>query len=205
MSQFWYDAETTERLTQEVLKLAEIHINENNNNDGVDDDDNKTKFTIACVSCPTLFKRLHEILRDRCLINKSYLDNIEIKLFEYDRRFEKLYNNTNGDSENNLENFIFYDYNKPLEMNIKYKNKFNLVIADPPYIAEECMLKTCMTIRYLLINSTNSKIIVCTGELMNDLLNKCLNMKQCINFEPKHARNLANQFKCFANYNTYYL
>ena len=98
-------------------------------------------------------------------------------------------------------------------MNEKYKNKFHLVIADPPYISEECIIKTSMTIRYLLFNSNSiddstscRKIIVCTGQLMKDLLGKCLNLKQCVNFEPKHERNLANEFKCYTNYEmTYHL
>jgi hypothetical protein len=76
-----------------------------------------------------------------------------------------------------------------------------------------------MSIRYLLFNTNNElnvneedsckacrKIIVCTGQLMKDLLEKCLNLKQCVNFEPTHERNLANEFKCYTNYKMkYYL
>ena len=75
-----------------------------------------------------------------------------------------------------------------------------------------------MSIRYLLFNSNSElneedssnktcrKIIVCTGQLMKDLLEKCLNLKQCFNFEPKHERNLANEFRCYTNYEMkYYL
>ncbi len=183
-------------MTKEVLKVAKDFLDKNQSE----------TFSIACVSCPTLYTNLYSVLNNDILA-KDYYSRIEIKLLEFDNRFDAVFNN-----DINNENFIFYDYNKPLDIDSKYKNKFHLVIADPPYIAEECIIKTSMTIRYLLFNSNIElnlddcrKIIVCTGQLMKELLEKCLNLKQCLNFEPRHERNLANEFRCYTNYKTFYL
>ena len=70
-------------------------------------------------------------------------------LLEYDRRFE-IY----GDD------FVFYDYNKPLELPKALQiEPFDLVIADPPFLSEECLRKTAQTIKFL----AKGKILLCTG------------------------------------------
>lgn len=70
---------------------------------------------------------------------------------EYDRRFE-----TYG------ENFIFYDYKEPLNLppDKLEKNSFDLVVADPPFLSDECLGKVAETIRYLAKN----KVLLCTGQ-----------------------------------------
>ena len=159
-----------------------------------------------------MFSNLYSIINDN-INNENFYSKLDFKLFEYDNRFDQAFNSINYETNEKIENFIFYDYNKPLDINSKYKNKFHLVIADPPYIADECIIKTSITIRYLLFNSNEElntenccqKIIICTGQLMKDLLEKCLNLKQCINFEPKHERNLANEFRCYTNYEPNFL
>ena len=70
-------------------------------------------------------------------------------LLEYDRRFE-IY----GDG------FVFYDYNKPLELPKALQiEPFDLVIADPPFLSEECLRKMAQTIKFL----AKGKILLCTG------------------------------------------
>ena len=74
-------------------------------------------------------------------------------LLEYDRRFE-IY----GDD------FVFYDYNKPLELPKALQTEpFDLVIADPPFLSEECLQKTAQTIKLL----AKGKILLCTGTLID--------------------------------------
>lgn len=114
-----------------------------------------TTFNIACVSCPTLFKYLHHYLKelkDHPDVEnfKENIEKIDIKLFEYDKRFE-LYG----------EDFLFYDYNKPLEIDTKLDKYFDLIISDPPYLSQECHIKTGMTVRK--IGKDDFKLIVCTG------------------------------------------
>lgn len=71
-------------------------------------------------------------------------------LFEYDRRFAAY-----GDD------FVFYDYNEPLSLpgNVAARS-FDVVLADPPYLSEECLSKVADTVKYL----GKGKVLLCTGE-----------------------------------------
>jgi len=71
-----------------------------------------------------------------------------IVCLEFDRRFSCF-----GDS------FIFYDYNEPVALPAELKQLFDLVVADPPFLSEECLHKTAQTVQYL----TAKKILLCTG------------------------------------------
>ncbi|XP_063506670.1 EEF1A lysine methyltransferase 1 isoform X9 [Pongo pygmaeus] len=93
---------------------------------------------IACVSAPSVYQKLRELCRE----------NFSIYIFEYDKRFA-MYG----------EEFIFYDYNNPLDLPERIAaHSFDIVIADPPYLSEECLRKTSETIKYL----TRGKILLCT-------------------------------------------
>ncbi|XP_023046428.1 EEF1A lysine methyltransferase 1 isoform X2 [Piliocolobus tephrosceles] len=93
---------------------------------------------IACVSAPSVYQKLRELCRE----------NFTIYIFEYDKRFA-VYG----------EEFIFYDYNNPLDLPERIAaHSFDIVIADPPYLSEECLRKTSETIKYL----TRGKILLCT-------------------------------------------
>ena len=95
---------------------------------------------IACLCAPTLYKKLLSIKPEGC----------EAKIFEYDRRFAVF-----------GEDFIFYDYKKPLDLPASItEHSFDLVFADPPFLSEECLTKTAETIKYL----AKEKIILCTGK-----------------------------------------
>ncbi|XP_022430176.1 EEF1A lysine methyltransferase 1 isoform X1 [Delphinapterus leucas] len=94
---------------------------------------------VACVSAPSVYQKLRELHRD----------DFSICIFEYDQRFA-IYG----------EEFIFYDYNNPVDLPEKIAaHSFDIVIADPPYLSEECLRKTSETIKYL----TRGKILLCTG------------------------------------------
>ena len=41
-----------------------------------------------------------------------------------------------------------------------------------------------------------------TGAVMESLAWELLNLRVCTNFIPRHARNLANEFRCYSNYKT---
>lgn len=71
-----------------------------------------------------------------------------VTLFEYDRRFAAY-----------GEDFKFYDYKTPLEIPREKSGYYDLVIADPPFLSEDCLAKTAVSIKYL----TKDKIILCTG------------------------------------------
>ncbi|XP_018427516.1 PREDICTED: protein-lysine N-methyltransferase N6AMT2 [Nanorana parkeri] len=129
---------------------------------------------IACVSAPSIYQKL-----------KGLAGDVSICLLEYDRRFSVY-----GDD------FIFYDYNNPLDLPDRLQPRScDIVLADPPFLSEECLSKTADTIRYL----TKGKILLCTGAVMEDLVMKILGLKVC-HFIPKHTRSLANEFRCYSNY-----
>ena len=96
-------------------------------------------FRIACVSAPTAYKKIKELNLSNCMV----------KCLEYDERFKVF-----GDD------FQFYDYKDPLNLPLDMKQAFDIVIADPPFLSEECLCKTAVTIKYL----AKEKIILCTGE-----------------------------------------
>ncbi|XP_046697906.1 EEF1A lysine methyltransferase 1 isoform X2 [Silurus meridionalis] len=66
---------------------------------------------------------------------------------------------------------------------------------DPPYLSEECLSKVAVTVKYL----TKSKILLCTGAIMEEHARKLMDVKIC-SYLPKHNHNLANEFRCYVNY-----
>ncbi|XP_043470889.1 EEF1A lysine methyltransferase 1-like isoform X2 [Leptopilina heterotoma] len=105
-------------------------------------------------------------------------------IFEFDKRFSAF-----------GSDFIYYDYNEPLNFPSQLKENYDLVITDPPFLSEECFTKTASTIKSI----AKEKIIVCTGAIMEEHVEKLLNLKKC-EFLPKHKNNLANEFFCYANF-----
>ncbi|XP_063807700.1 EEF1A lysine methyltransferase 1 [Pseudophryne corroboree] len=132
---------------------------------------------IACVSAPSIYQKLKGLAGE----------DASVCLLEYDRRFSVY-----GDD------FVFYDYSRPLDLPERLRqHSFDIVLADPPYLSEECLHKTAETIRYL----TKGKILLCTGAVMDALVTQLLGLKMC-QFIPKHTRSLANEFRCYTNYET---
>ncbi|BFZ09484.1 hypothetical protein BsWGS_12523 [Bradybaena similaris] len=129
---------------------------------------------IACVSSPTVYRQIVGFKPS----------TVEVKCLEYDEKFKMF-----GD------NFIFYDFNKPLNLDSSLKHHFDVVIADPPFLSEECLTQTAMTVKYL----TKDKIILCTGAVMENLAHKLLNVSPC-QFRPTHQNQLQNEFLCYTNY-----
>ncbi|XP_034834089.1 EEF1A lysine methyltransferase 1 [Maniola hyperantus] len=129
---------------------------------------------VALISCPTLFVSVKRQLGNRA----------NVTLLEYDRRFE-----VHG------SDFIYYDYNSPDKLPADLEHTFDLVIADPPFLSEECITKISKTIQLL----AKEKIVVCTGAVMKEHAEKLLSLKQC-DFKPQHRNNLANEFSCYANF-----
>ena len=83
-----------------------------------------------------------------------------VKLFEYDKRFASV---ATGD-------FVYFDYKNPMsfgqttsDSEINLREYFDIVIADPPFLSEECMTKTSVTVKYLA--KADAKLLFCTGKL----------------------------------------
>ncbi|XP_075983241.1 EEF1A lysine methyltransferase 1 [Anticarsia gemmatalis] len=134
---------------------------------------------VALISCPTLYSPLKDQLRTQSG------DRATVRLLEYDNRFLQLA----------AMDFIHYDYNEPLKLPPEMSHSYDLVIADPPFLSEECLTKTSETIKHL----AKDKIVVCTGAIMKEHVEKLLNLKVC-QFKPGHRNNLANEFCSYANF-----
>ncbi|XP_053184775.1 EEF1A lysine methyltransferase 1 [Scomber japonicus] len=133
---------------------------------------------IACVSAPSVYQKLKQGVVDGS-------DRVSAVVLEYDRRFA-----TYGDD------FIFYDYSEPLSFQSRVApQSFDVVLADPPYLSEECLGKVAKTIKYL----SKGKVLLCTGAIMESVAKELLDLKMC-SFLPQHKRNLSNEFRCFVNY-----
>uniref|UniRef100_A0A3Q3FGQ4 EEF1A lysine methyltransferase 1 n=1 Tax=Labrus bergylta TaxID=56723 RepID=A0A3Q3FGQ4_9LABR len=133
---------------------------------------------IACVSAPSAYQKLKQGVVDGA-------DRVSAVVLEYDRRFAAY-----GDD------FIFYDYNEPLSLPAHVApQSFDIVLADPPYLSEECLSKVAKTIQYL----SKGKVLLCTGAIMEKCAKQLLDVRMC-SFLPKHNRNLSNEFRCFVNY-----
>ena len=90
------------------------------------------------MSAPTLYIAL----------KKLYGQNCKVRLFEHDKRFARF-----------GSDFTFYDYKSPLEIPRDLRESFDVVFADPPFLSEECLTKTAVTVKFL----AKEKIVLCTG------------------------------------------
>lgn len=79
--------------------------------------------------------------------------SLTVTLFEYDQRFKAF-----------GPNYVPYDYKFPLDVPRDLSNSYDLVVADPPFLSDECLTKTAITIKFL----TKRDIVLCTG-----IFNKC--------------------------------
>lgn len=106
---------------------------------------------IACVSSPTLMRFFHE--------TPEYKNGrIALTLFEFDTRFASVH----------PQEFIHFDYNRPNDIPTDKHEKFDLIIADPPFLAAECLIKTAHAMR--IMGKKEVKMILCTGAVMEDMV-----------------------------------
>ena len=77
------------------------------------------------------------------------------------------------------------------------REKFDLIVADPPYLSEDCLTKTSITVRF--ISKNESKVLLCTGAIMENLANRLLNVSKT-NLNIKHNKQLSNPFCSYSNY-----
>uniref|UniRef100_A0A0N5A5I2 Protein-lysine N-methyltransferase n=1 Tax=Parastrongyloides trichosuri TaxID=131310 RepID=A0A0N5A5I2_PARTI len=138
---------------------------------------------IGLVSSPTLMRFFRN--------TDAYKNGkISVHLFEYDRRFGEQFPN----------DYTFYDYNYPLKIDISHEKKYDYIIADPPYLSDKCLTAVSESLKFLK-KDDNSKIILCTGAIMEETAERNLNVKRT-KFNPRHSNNLSNDFCSFANYQT---
>lgn len=138
---------------------------------------NSINFRVALLSCPSLYESIKAANADGT-----------VHIFEYDKRFAAY-----------GSDFVHYDYNKGSSADYmqEFSNSFDLVIADPPFLSEECIEKIGNIIKN--IAKSNGRIVLCSGMVVADWATKYIHLKKC-EFEPQHERNLGNEFVSYANF-----
>ncbi|KAF4334557.1 NADH-ubiquinone oxidoreductase 40 kDa subunit mitochondrial [Fusarium beomiforme] len=129
--------------------------------------------TIGVVSTPSVFIAL----KNRLLV-----------LFEHDHRFSV------------FPEFVFYDFQRPLQLPAHLKGSLDSVIIDPPFFSNDCQTKFALTGRWL-VKPKSPRVIVCTGERMATIVDKLYRSLgvYATTFEPAHA-GLSNHYYCYANF-----
>lgn len=173
LSQFWYSRETSDALADMAIACQD-----------------SGDLRIACIACPSSFLALQRKIKNR-----------PITLFEYDTRFSVF-----GKS------FVKYDYADPLNLEESLLGTFNVILAgsysnsnlynlsDPPFLSEECFEKTAQTILALASADADCKIIVCTGRVQLDIVQRSLPQMKMASFQPQHENGLSNDFICITNF-----
>ncbi|KAF2869180.1 putative N6-adenine methyltransferase-domain-containing protein [Massariosphaeria phaeospora] len=175
-SQFWYDDETATILARQLLEGA------------------TDETRIAVVSAPSAFVKVKGLLS-----SGEYACKPQITLLEFDERFAV------------FKEFVHYDFQHPIRLPIELKGSFDRVICDPPFLSQDCQTKAALTVRWLAKSwtppdpsnkATSFQFISCTGERMQELIEKLYAKvgARTTTFEPKHAKGLSNEFRCYANF-----
>ena len=136
------------------------------------------KENIALLCAPSLYRAY--------LRNKDKLEDLNFALFEFDKRFSVF-----------GEGFNFYDLNKPLEIDEKHHKKYDIIVADPPFLNKETVQKVAQSMK-LLSKGENIKIFI-TGLQVKDAVKEefpDLELRENIKIEHDKQR-LQNPFGFF--------
>lgn len=168
LSQFWYNGETKQALSRLCLKLI-LQIGAKSS---------QSEVRVGLLSCPSLYNSI-----------KNVHSNGIVRIFEYDNRFA-VFN----------EDFVQYDYrciSKQIDYLDEYKEFFDIIIADPPFLSKECIENTSKIINKL--KKVDAKVILCSGQTVSEHVKEFMDLNQC-QYRPQHERNLANEFCSYANF-----
>lgn len=136
---------------------------------------NNEDFKIGLLSSPSLYSSVKSIHKN-------------VKIFEFDERFSAY-----------ADDFVHYDYNKADGDYLQpFHGYFDLIIVDPPFLSEECIEKMSIIVKNL--RKSNGKVILCSGETVEQWATKYMELTRG-QFEPKHNRNLGNEFASYSNFN----
>lgn len=137
-----------------------------------------SQLRVALLSSPSLYD----------YVRAANADGI-VHLFEYDQRFSAY-----------GSDFVQYDYNLANEPDYlsQFAGYFDLIIADPPFLSEECIEKISLIIK-LLTKPTTGKILLCSGDVVEKWAQQFMQLQRC-RFQPEHERNLGNAFASYANF-----
>ncbi|KCV72508.1 hypothetical protein H696_00102 [Fonticula alba] len=134
---------------------------------------------IVFLSSPTAYVKFKELYPDT-----------PAWLLEYDTRFAVY-----------APEFVHYDYNQPETFSPLEPGSAAVIVADPPFLSEECLTKTSATVRALSrpAGQPNTHVVLCTGLVMRPLARELLGLEMT-RWRPGHAKMLSNDFRCYSNF-----
>lgn len=152
---------------------------------------------IVIASAPSVYAAIksfpaHEIPTDH------------IYLLEHDKRFELLAG---------VGKFFYYDYKLPNDIPEFLRNKCHRLLIDPPFLEEDCQIKSAQTAFNLLVKDKHEltktgdqkfKWISSTGERMQDIIKSTYPDCRVTDFYPQHKNCLGNEFRCYTNFECKY-
>lgn len=130
---------------------------------------------VAFLSTPSLFFALEEAER------QSFF------LFDFDSKA----------TWSKDANYVYYDYNNPLEFDETLRNSFDLVVIDPPFITREVWDKYAQTAKALAVS--DEPLAIATTVIENAPFMKELFGATPTEFQPS-IPNLVYQYACFTNF-----
>ena len=135
------------------------------------------KVNIALLCTPSLYRAY--------LRNKNQMENLNVALFEFDERFSIF-----------KDAFNFYDLNKPLDIDKIHNKKYDIIVADPPFLNEETIHKVSETMR-LISNENGIKIFITGIQVENSIIKEFPELK-LTNIKIEHdKKRLQNPFGFF--------
>lgn len=138
---------------------------------------------VVFISSPTAYVAYRNMVSEQERRQNAYV-------FEYDQRFAVF-----------KSQFVLYNFNQPLEFakaeELKHKVKF--IVADPPFLNEDCLSQTLETVKRLAAEDGSTKVVINTGAVMEKLANKLIGAK-ITNFHPAHRGGLSNEFRCYSTF-----
>ncbi|KAI8870111.1 hypothetical protein GQ42DRAFT_111386, partial [Ramicandelaber brevisporus] len=171
LSQFWYDDATAELLAREAHESALKSGDANP--------------IIYFISSPSAFVKYKELYPNSDSSSDS--TSPAVRVMEFDTRFSVF-----------GPEFIHYDFNHPLEFAnaSELRGSASVIVADPPFLQAECLTQTCNTVKHLVGDKKNARVILCTGAVMEEKALELIGAK-LTKFHPGHRGGLSNEFRCF--------
>ena len=138
------------------------------------------KENIALLCAPSLYRAF--------LRNKDKLENLNFALFEFDKRFSIF-----------GEDFNFYDLNKPLEIDSKHHKKYDIIVADPPFLNKETIEKVSESMK-LISNNESLKIFITGLQVQEAVIGEFPDLKLREDIKIEHDKQrLQNPFGFFCS------
>lgn len=82
------------------------------------------------------------------------------------------------------------------------KGSVDRIICDPPFLSDDCQTKMALTVRWMAKPAADVKVIISTGERMENLVTKLYRGFGIRTTDYEPAQGLSNEFFCYANFDS---